>query len=71
MAASDQLPDEPNRWYARFERDRLRGPKRSLGAVSRCEAGRSPALAEKRPGSGWYGPAARWARLAQVGASLG
>jgi len=53
MAAWDQLPNESNRWYARFERFRLRGPKRSLEAVFRLEQGLE-ADEEKRPGHVWY-----------------
>ena len=60
MAAWDQLPDEPNRWYARFERFRLRGPKRTLEAVFRSECGDQQVLAQKRPGQAWYRAAARW-----------
>lgn len=51
------LPDEPERWYARFEHYRRLGPERSIAAAYRADAG---AGAAGRPSKAWYSMAARW-----------
>jgi hypothetical protein len=48
-------PDEPNKWYARFETYRLLGSNRSIE-----QAFQIATSSEKRPGSIWYGNAQRW-----------
>lgn len=55
----ERLPDEPDRWYARFEVYRLIGPNRSLLGVYRLVTqllGRSG----RAPGQAWYQAAQRW-----------
>jgi hypothetical protein len=56
----DRQPEEPNRWYARFERYRLAGPSRSiLGAFNaeRAEKGISP---KSSPSGAWKRAYVRW-----------
>lgn len=58
--AWDRQPDEPNNWYARFERFRLAGPNRSVLAVYNAErkaAGKSGAKSNPRP---WDDAARAW-----------
>lgn len=55
----ERLPDEPERWYARFEVYRLIGPNRSLLGVYRLVTqllGRSG----RAPGQAWHQAAQRW-----------
>jgi hypothetical protein len=55
----ERLPDEPDRWYARFEVYRLIGPNRSLLGVYRLVTqllGRTG----RAPGQAWQQAAQRW-----------
>ena len=56
----ERQPDEPNRWYARFERYRLAGPRRSLlGAVNAELTANGRKIKAKVPGA-WNRACARW-----------
>ena len=56
----DRLPEEPNRWFARFESYRLAGPRRSLSATWTAEqAEKGRRKRSKVPGS-WNEAATRW-----------
>lgn len=55
----ERLPDEPDRWYARFEVYRLIGPNRSLIGAYRLVTqllGRTG----RAPGQAWHQAAQRW-----------
>jgi len=53
------LPDEPQRWYARFDCFRSLGPERTIAAAYRAHAGPN-ANDAGRPSKTWYAMAARW-----------
>jgi hypothetical protein len=63
----DRMPDEPNRWYQRFEAFRLQGPGRTIEAVYRaeCEAKLSKV---KRPSKRWYEIVRLWSWYARAAA---
>jgi hypothetical protein len=56
----ERLPDEPNRWFGRFERYRLMGPGRSIqGACNRERVGKGRKESADAPGS-WRNASKSW-----------
>jgi hypothetical protein len=55
----DRQPNEPARWFARFETYRLLGPSRTIEAAFQAEA-RTANLTAARPGQAWYNAAQRY-----------
>lgn len=50
----EQLPDEPDIWYARFNRFRLLGPTRSIEETFRAEKGNGTRETIGKPTRHWY-----------------
>jgi hypothetical protein len=57
----DRQPGEPPEWYARFERYRLLGTKRSVEQVYAGEPPTAKRGKAKRPNPRWYAVAGEWA----------
>lgn len=55
----ERMPDEPDRWYARFEVYRLLGPNRSLLGTYRLVT-QLLGRAGQAPGHAWHQAAQRW-----------
>jgi hypothetical protein len=55
----ERIPDEPERWYTRFEVYRRMGPNRTLRGAYRLTA-QTPGSARSKPGRTWYAAARRW-----------
>lgn len=61
MAEWDQRPDEPSRWFDRFNNYRSLGPQRTMqGAFDLWKSGSAKAIKSTRPTTDWYEMAERW-----------
>jgi hypothetical protein len=56
----DRQPEEPNRWYARFERYRLAGPDRSLLGTFNAERAEKGATTKASPSGAWKRASEEW-----------
>src|SRR5262249_38701486 len=56
----DRQPGEPPEWFARFERYRLLGTKRSVETVYEQEPATTKRGKARRPSNHWYAVAGEW-----------
>jgi hypothetical protein len=56
----DRQPDEPNRWFSRFERFRAAGPSRSLLGTMNSELSDKGAIPKAKVSGSWHRASIRW-----------